>query len=124
LFVYLFIYLLLDIFFIYISNAILKVPYTLPLPCSPTHPLLLPGPAIPLYWGIFTRPRASPPVDGQLGHPLLHMQLETQFWGGWYWLVHIAVPPIGLQTPLAPWVCSIAPSLGAYFFVQLFLQNI
>jgi hypothetical protein len=29
---------LLDIFFIYISNAILKVPYTRPLPCSPTHP--------------------------------------------------------------------------------------
>ena len=30
---------LIDIFFIYISNAILKVPYTLPpLPCSPfTH---------------------------------------------------------------------------------------
>jgi hypothetical protein len=43
---------LLDIFFIYISNAIPKVPYTLPLPCSPTHPLLLPGPGIPLYWGI------------------------------------------------------------------------
>jgi hypothetical protein len=31
---------LLDIFFIYISNAILKVPYTLPLPCSPTHHFL------------------------------------------------------------------------------------
>jgi hypothetical protein len=31
---------LLDIFFIYISNAILKVPYTFPLPCSPTHPSL------------------------------------------------------------------------------------
>jgi hypothetical protein len=43
---------LLDIFFIYISNAIPKVPYTLPLPCSPTHPVLLPGLGIPLYWGI------------------------------------------------------------------------
>jgi hypothetical protein len=41
-----------DIFFIYISNAILKVPYTLSLPCSPTHPLPLLGPGIPLYWGI------------------------------------------------------------------------
>ena len=30
---------------------------------------------------IFTRPRASPPIDGRLGHPLLHMQLETQLWG-------------------------------------------
>jgi hypothetical protein len=44
--------LLLDIFFIYISNAIPKVPYTLSPTCSPTHPLLLPGPGIPLYWGI------------------------------------------------------------------------
>ena len=43
---------LLDIFFIYISNAIQEVPYALPLPCSPTHPLLLPGPDVPLYWGI------------------------------------------------------------------------
>jgi len=47
-----FLLLLLDIHFIYISNAIPKVPYTLPPPCSPTHPLLLPGPGIPLYWGI------------------------------------------------------------------------
>jgi hypothetical protein len=43
---------LLDIFFIYISNAISKVPYALPLPCSPTHPLPLLGPGVPLYWGI------------------------------------------------------------------------
>jgi hypothetical protein len=49
---YLLIYFLLDVFFIYISNAILKVPYTLPPPCSPTHPLLLLGPGIPLYWEI------------------------------------------------------------------------
>jgi hypothetical protein len=26
-------------------------------------------------------PRASPPIDGLLGHPLLHMQLKTQLWG-------------------------------------------
>ena len=32
---------------------------------------------------------------------------------GGYWLVHIVVPPIGLQTPLAPWVLSLAPPLGA-----------
>jgi hypothetical protein len=30
---------------------------------------------------IFARPRASPPIDGRMGHPLLHMQLETQLWG-------------------------------------------
>jgi hypothetical protein len=43
---------LLAIFFIYISNAIPNVPYILPLPCSPTHPLPLLGPGFPLYWGI------------------------------------------------------------------------
>jgi hypothetical protein len=43
---------LLDIFLIYISNVIPKVPYMLLLPCSPTHPLLLLGPAVPLYLGI------------------------------------------------------------------------
>ena len=31
----------------------MKTPYSLPrFPCSPTHPLLLPGPGIPLHWGI------------------------------------------------------------------------
>jgi hypothetical protein len=51
LFIYLFIYLL-DIFFIYILNAIPKVPYALSPPCSPIHPLSLLGPGIPLYRGI------------------------------------------------------------------------
>jgi hypothetical protein len=37
---------LLGIFFIYISNAIPKVPHTLP------HPLPLLDPGVPLYWGI------------------------------------------------------------------------
>jgi hypothetical protein len=50
---------LLDILFIYISNVIsipgfpsenpLSPP---PCPCSPTHPLLLPGAGIRLYWDI------------------------------------------------------------------------
>jgi hypothetical protein len=43
---------LLGIFFIYILNAIPKVSSTLPPPCSPTHPLPLLGPGVPLYWGI------------------------------------------------------------------------
>jgi hypothetical protein len=38
-------------FFIYISNAIPKVPHILPLH-SPTHPLPLLGPGVPLYWDI------------------------------------------------------------------------
>jgi hypothetical protein len=74
---------LLDIFFIYISNAIPKVPYNLPLPCSPTHPLPLLGPSIPLYWGILSLQNqgASLPNDGQLGRLLLHMQLEIRALG-------------------------------------------
>jgi hypothetical protein len=36
-----------------------------------------------------------------------------------YWLVHIVVPPIGLQFPLAPWVISLAPPLGALWSIQL-----
>ena len=73
---------LLIIFFIYISNAIPKVPYILPLPCSPTHPLPLLGPGINLYWDIQTNfslqeQGGSLPNDGWLGHLLLHMHLET-----------------------------------------------
>jgi hypothetical protein len=42
------------------------------------------------------------------------MQLETRArGGGGNWLVHIVVPPIGLQIPSAPWVLSLAPPLGA-----------
>jgi hypothetical protein len=59
-----------------------------PIP-SPS-PALLPNPPTPASWlwhspvlghMIFARPRASPPIDGRLRHPLLHMQLETQLWG-------------------------------------------
>jgi hypothetical protein len=35
-----------------------------------------------------------------------------------YWLVHIVFPPIGLQTPLAPWVLSPAPSLEALCSIE------
>jgi hypothetical protein len=41
-----FFYFLLGIFFIYISSAIPKAPY------SPNHTLPILGPGIPLYWGI------------------------------------------------------------------------
>ena len=51
---------LVAIFFRYISNAIPKVTYTLPLPCSATHQLLLPGPGITLYWGIWSSQYQEP----------------------------------------------------------------
>jgi hypothetical protein len=37
---------------------------------------------------------------------------------GGYWLVHIVVPPIGLQIPLAPWLLSLVPPLGALWSIQ------
>jgi hypothetical protein len=61
-----------------------------PKPPIPSAPTLLPNPPTPASWPqhspilghiIFARPRASPPIDVRLGHPLLHMQLETHFWG-------------------------------------------
>ena len=33
-------------------------------------------------------------------------------------MVHIVVPPMGLQTPSAPWVLSLAPPLGTLCSVQ------
>jgi hypothetical protein len=72
-------YVLIDIFFIYISNAIRKVLYIL----SPT---MIPYSPTPTSWPwcfpvlgliMFARPRGSLPNDGWLGHLLLHMQLET-----------------------------------------------
>ena len=60
---------LLDIFFIYISNVIpfpgfpSKNPLSPPcLPYSPTHPLLLLGPGIPLHWGIEPSQNQAPGV--------------------------------------------------------------
>jgi hypothetical protein len=87
-----------------------------PIPSPPLPYPLIPiifGPGIPLYWGIYSLrvQRASLSSDGRLGHLLIHMQLESRALG--YWLVNNVVPPIGLQIPLAPWVFSLAPPLGA-----------
>jgi hypothetical protein len=38
--------------------------------------------------------------------------------GGGYCFLHIVVPPIGLQTPLAPWVLSLDSPLGALWSIQ------
>ena len=73
---------LLDIFFIYISNVIPKVPYSLThLASQPIHShfLALVVPCAQAHDLCKTKGPSS--IDGRLGHPLLHMQLETQFWG-------------------------------------------
>jgi hypothetical protein len=78
----LFLFFFLYIFFIYISNVIFFPDFATKnhiFPpssiCSPIYPLLLPG--LTLAHKAFTGPKASPPFDDQLGHPLLHMQLES-----------------------------------------------
>jgi hypothetical protein len=55
--------------------------YSLPalLSNAPT-PTSLPWHSPVLGHMIFASPRATPPIDGQLGHPMLHMQLDTQLW--------------------------------------------
>ena len=92
--------------------------YTKSPPYPPT-PTPLPthsppfGPGVPLYRGTQSLrvQWASLSSDGRLGLLLIHMQLESRAQG--YWLVHNVVPPIGLKIPLAPWVLSLAPPLGA-----------
>jgi hypothetical protein len=89
-------------------------------PQSPLYPTptLLPNPPTPASWPwhspvlghiIFTKARASPPIDGQLGHPLLHMQPETQLCGilvssyrcliGYFIYLHLKCYPLS-QFPL------------------------
>ena len=130
---------LLVIFFIYISNFIPFPHFPSenpsshpPSPCSLTHHLHFPVLAFSYAGakGLFTGSRASSLIDVPQGHPLLHMPLEPwvplcvlfgwfSLWELWrYWLVHIVVPPMGLQTPSAPWVLSLAPPLGTLCSVQ------
>ena len=102
-----------------------------PLLTNPVTPSSWPWHSTTLGYRAFTGPRASPPIDDQLDHPLLHMWLESWvplcvFFGWWfspwdlwgYWLAHIVVLPMGLQIPLAPWVLSLVPSLGTLYSVQ------
>jgi hypothetical protein len=52
----------------------LKILYTLPTP-QPTLSCFLAQKGIELGHRTFTGPRASPPIDNQLGHSLVLMQL-------------------------------------------------
>ena len=116
-----------------------QMPYPFyPLHClyegapSPTNPLLLQHPSIPLHWGI--KPSqyqgGSPSIDDWQGHPLLHMQLEPWvppcvIFGWWFspwefwevWLVNIVVLSMGLQIPSAPSVFPPTPPLGSLSLV-------
>jgi hypothetical protein len=76
----------LDIFFIYISNAIPFPSFSSENPLSPPLPSA-PQPTHSHSWfwhspilghRACTGPRASTPIDDQVGHPLLHILLEPQ----------------------------------------------
>jgi hypothetical protein len=58
----------------------------------------------------------------------LHVYSSVGGWvpgsSGGYWLVHIVVPPMRLQAPLAPWVLSLAPPLGTMCLVQWLAASI
>ena len=104
---------LLDIFFIYISNGIpfpgfpSENPLSPPVSSAHQHTLLFLVLGIPLHWG--TEP----------SHPLLQMGagVPCVLFGCWfspweprgYRLIHIVVPPVRLETPLAPSVLSLTP---------------
>jgi hypothetical protein len=57
----------------------LKIPYPLPLPLltNPPTPASWPWHSPMLGHRTFTGLKTSSPIDDQLGHPLLHMQIET-----------------------------------------------
>jgi hypothetical protein len=74
---------LLDIFFIYISNVICfpgflseknPISYLLSLLTNPPIPASWPWHSHKLGHRAFTGPRASPPIDDQQSHPLLQLE--------------------------------------------------
>ena len=90
---YHFLYFFFSFFFYYLNNFFLYLQFKC-YPKSPLYPpslpTLLPNPPTPTSWPwhspvlghiIFSRPRASPPNNGGLVHPLLHMQQETRAQG-------------------------------------------
>jgi hypothetical protein len=104
---------------------------------KPPTPVSWPWHSPTLGHRAFTRPRTSHPIDDQLIHPLIHMQLELWvppcvFFGWWfspwelwgYSFIYIVVPPIGLQTHSAPWVLSLAPSLGTLCSFEWMVERI
>jgi hypothetical protein len=101
-------------YFLYIHFKCYPKSFLYPLPA------LLPYLPTPSSWSWhslalghikFALPRGLSSQWWPIGHLLLHMQLEVR--ALWVGLVHIVVPPIGLQTPLAPWVISLSSTLGA-----------
>ena len=132
-------------YFLYLSfkcclSPFLVSPLKIPYPLLPLHAYQPTHSQFPIqvfpYTGYpaFSGPRASPFIDVQQGHPLLHMQLEPWvppfvFFGWWfnpwelweYCLVHSVLKSMGLQSPL---VLSLDPHIKCFFFKILFISCI
>jgi hypothetical protein len=101
--------------------SLLKTPYLLPLPLLPNPLIPASLPAIPLHWasslhrtkGLSShrcpkRPSSVTYAAGAMGPCMYTLWLWFIPWESWeYCLVHSVVSPMGLQTPLAPWVLSL-----------------
>jgi hypothetical protein len=92
-----------------------KVPQTLPpLPSYPhSHFLALTFPCTEAYKVCKTNGPLFPLWPTR---PSSDTYAARDTSSGGYWLVHIVAPPIGLQTPLAPWVLSLAPPFQHQIF--------
>jgi hypothetical protein len=112
------------------------MPSTFPLLTNSPTPASLSWHSPTLGHRAFTGPRASPLIDVPQGHLcyIYRGRLESLYVyslvgglvpgsSGRYWLVHI-VPPMGLQTPSAPWVLPLAPPLGTLYSVQWMAMSI
>ena len=72
-----------------------------------------------------TRPSSATYVAGAMGPSMCTVCWWLSPWEllG-YWLVHIVVPPMGLQTPSAPWVLSLDPPLGTLCSVEWLAESV
>jgi hypothetical protein len=84
-----------------------KPPSLSPSPCSPSHPLLLPGPGIPLHWGIETSQDQGPLLPLMTDKAIL-----CYIWGWSHGSFHV----YSLVGSLAP-----GNSGGTGWFILLFL---
>ena len=115
----------------------LKTPNCPPPVHHPPTPTSYPWHSPTLKYRDFIGQSVSLPIDELQGHSLIHMQqypwippcvLFGQWFSPWeiwgYWLVHILVHPMGLQTPSAPEFLPLAPPLGTLCSVQWMAMSI
>ena len=76
------------------------------------------------HWCL-ARPPSTTYAAGVMGPSCVQFGWWFSPWELWqYWLVHIVVPPMGLQNLSAPWVLSLVPPLGTLCLVQRLAESI